>query len=272
MMNPVALALLLLGASPSQDPVLHDARVVLQTSKGELILALYPQLAPRHVDHFLRLVRKGYYDGTRFRIVMRGFIIQHAGHADRLRPLTEEQARLSAERIPAEFGRRRHVRGTLSMARQPDDIDSATTVFTILLGDAPQMDGTYTIFGRVEKGWEILDALASVEVGPDNTPRHPLNVHRAFLVGDGPPAALVVLAGSAIVLGLAAFLLAGRFLPRAAGPVGLSFVIAGFFAGYVMAVPRILEAKEERATLALVVFLSLLALFKLMNKYESPKA
>ena len=140
------------------------------------------------------------------------------------------------------------------------------------------MDGKYTIFGRVEKGLEVLDALASVEVGPNNVPKVPLALHRAFVGGEEaaaphdfhPPRELLVLAGATIAAGLAAFLLGGRLLPRNAVPIGLSLVVSGFFIGFIAAAPRVIGATENRGVLALILFMSLLALFKLMNRYESP--
>jgi cyclophilin family peptidyl-prolyl cis-trans isomerase len=273
------LALLLSLSAAPQQPVLHDARVVLRTSKGDLLLALYPQVAPRHVFHFLRLVRSGYYDGTRFAFIRKGFVMQHAGDVERLHTFTPEQSALRDVKLPAEFSKLRHARGVLSMARRPDNFDSASSVFAIMLGDAPHMDGKYTIFGRVEKGFEVLDQLEAADVRPDGVPKLPVNLHRAFVEGEGeaatptdfaPPKELLIVAGSAIVLGLAAFLLAGRFLPRTAGPIGLTVVIAGFFIGFVAATPRIIEAKENRPILALAAFLALLTLFKLMNRFESP--
>lgn len=267
-----ALALLaLLAAAPIQEPFLHKSRVVLQTSKGEIVLALFPEVAPRHVEHFLKLVRGEVYDGTRFQFVHRGFILQHGGNVDRLRPYTKEQELLAAVRLPAEFSALHHIRGTLSMARMPDDPDSATSVFAILLGDAPHMDGKYTIFGRVERGHDALAALEAAPVRDGGVPRLPLNLHRAVVEGDNPPATLIV-AGALIVAGLAAFFLSGRLLPRNAGPIGLSVVIAGFFVGFVAVTPRVIEAKESRPVLALAVFVSLLALFKLMNRFESPRS
>ncbi|HKS17167.1 MAG TPA: peptidylprolyl isomerase [Planctomycetota bacterium] len=275
----VALAALLAAVAGFQEPVLHEARVVLRTSEGDLVLVLYPQVAPRHVAHFLRLVRSGYYDGTRFGVVMRKYLVQHAGTTDRLRSLTPEQLRLASWRLHAEFGRLPHVRGVLSMSRQPDDLDSATTSFSILFGPAPHLDGNYTIFGRVEKGLDVLAAMEDVEVGPKNVPKLPLNLHRAFVEGEetaqptdfGPPVGLVVVAGVMMVLGLAAFLLSGRVLPRYAGPVGLSIVIVGFFIGFVAGFPRVVESKDHREYLALAVFIAMLGLFRLMGKYESPK-
>lgn len=278
MRTAAALAAVLLLGFGTQDPVLHKDKVVLRTGKGDIVLALYPQVAPRHVKHFLALVRRGFYKGTRFALIRPGFIIQHAGEVERNAGLTDEQRRLANERIPAEFGPLRHVRGALSMSRQPDDIDSAQTSFVILLGDAPQLDGKYTIFGRVEEGWQALDALAATPTGRDFVPREVVNLREAFVKGEEPgppedrrpPGALMAVGGGAIALGLAAFLLAGRALPRAAGPIGLSLVISGFFVGFVAAVPWVIA--EESRWPALILFVSMLALFKLMNRFESPKS
>lgn len=267
-MIPALLALLVLG---QQEPVLHKSRVVLRTSEGDIVLALYPEIAPRHVEHFLRLVRAEFYEGTRFNYLHKGFVLQHAGIVDRLRPYTKEQESLARVKLSAEFGLQHHVRGALSMSREPDDSDSAGSVFAILLGDAPHMDGKYTIFGRVVAGMHVLDALEKLEVGPGFVPKSPVNLHHAFIDGENRDLPLIV-AGAMIVLGLAAFLLSGRVLHRYAGSIGLAVVISGFFIGFVAGTPRVVEAGERRETLALIIFVSLLALFKLMNKFETPRA
>lgn len=265
---------------PGQDPVLHEAKVILRTSKGELRVVLYPQVAPRHVVHFLRLVRSGFYDGTRFQWVHRGFVIQHAGPVDRLRPFTIQQEALGRVRLPVELGNLRHVRGILSMYRLEKEIESGGNIFTILLGDAPQMDGKYSIFGRVDRGFDVLEKLESVEVTAQGAPRDVLNLHRAYVEGEessvpsdfAPPAHLLIVSGGAIAIGLMLFLLAGRLLPRTYGPIGLCAVISGFFIGFVAVTPRVLAAEDRRPALALAVFLALLALFKLMNRFESPRS
>jgi cyclophilin family peptidyl-prolyl cis-trans isomerase len=275
-MKILAVAALLFAAP--QDPVVHESKVVLSTSKGELRVVLYPQVAPRHVAHFLRLVRAGYYDGTRFQWVLKGFLIQHAGYVDRLHTFTPHQADLGRVRLPAELSKLRHVRGVLSMSRDAKDLDSGGSVFAILFGDAPLRDGKYTIFGRVVDGFDVLAKLEDVAVRDEGKPVDPLNLHRAFVEGEEPPAPfdsappvqLLILAGVTIAIGLTLFMLAGRFLPRTAGPIGLCVVISGFFVGFVAATPRVIAAEGNREVLALVVFLALLALFKLMNRFERP--
>jgi len=277
MKSVLALAALLILPAQSREPALSRERIVLRTDKGDLVIALYEETAPVHCRHFLRLVRKGFYDGTRFFRVVPGFAVQNGGEYERLGTLTPELAELATKRLQAEFSKIRHVRGILSMAREDNDFNSARTTFVILLGDAPHLDTRYTVFGKLDGGDDVLSAIAGGELGPDKNPKKPVTVLKAFVVGEKnvPPEEptelrwLLVVGSVAILLGLAAFLLAGRLLPRVAGPLGLVVVFVGFFAGFLGAVPLTVGAGSSAA--ALVVFLSMLALFKLMNKFESPR-
>ena len=274
------LAAVAILAAQAGEPVEHPARVVFTTNEGEITFVLYPEVAPRHVAHFLRLVRNGYYDRTRFNALYKGYLLQHPGHdPERLRSYTPELRKLEETRLPVELSAMRHERGVLTMMRFEDRLDSATTSFAILLGPAPHLDGKYTIFGRIEKGAELLDALSAVEIGADHVPKLPLNLHRACVEGEvpgeiidaDPPVELVAAGGAMMAAGLAVFLLAGRKLPKSGAPIGLTAVITGFFILFVAATPHILKS-ESRGPLALVLFVSFLALFKLMNRFESPKA
>jgi cyclophilin family peptidyl-prolyl cis-trans isomerase len=140
--------------------------VVLHTSLGDLVVALEPDLAPEHVRNFLKLTQTGWYDHTIFHRVVPGFVAQgglgqgRAGnqthYADKwIRPLKGE---FSATR--------KHIRGVLSMART-DDPNSALTSFFIVLAPAPNLDGKYSIFGKVVDGFDTLDKLEKVQRGAD---------------------------------------------------------------------------------------------------------
>jgi cyclophilin family peptidyl-prolyl cis-trans isomerase len=140
--------------------------VVLHTSLGDLVVALEPDLAPEHVRNFLKLTQTGWYDHTIFHRVVPGFVAQgglgqgRAGnqthYADKwIRPLKGE---FSASR--------KHIRGVLSMART-DDPNSALTSFFIVLAPAPNLDGKYSIFGKVVDGFDTLDKLEKVQRGAD---------------------------------------------------------------------------------------------------------
>jgi peptidyl-prolyl cis-trans isomerase B (cyclophilin B) len=272
----LVLGFLLAFSARRQEPALSEERVVLHTSMGDLHLALYPDVAPRHFSHFLRLVRNGVYDGSHFDFVKPGFLIRNAGDYGRPGALTADQARLVQVRVPGEFSSQRHVRGALSMVRDPEDIDSARTSFTILLADAPQLDGKYTIFGRVDAGLDVLESLAGVECDAEGRPRQRVEVVRAEIVGKaggdgsiGIPAPLIPVAAVSIGIGLAAFLLAGKILPRPAGPLGLVLVFFGFLLGFIAA--GLASPAVRSGGIALAVFIGALAFFKLMNRFEGPR-
>lgn len=169
-------------AEPITTPNVSNDRVVLSTDFGELVLALYPDVAPKHIEQIKKLVALGAYDSTHFFRIEPGFIIQLSHIQDRRSPLSADQK--NAERpIPAEFSSTlQHKLGSLSMARW-DDPNSALSSFSILLGDAPHLDGKYTIFGHIESGGLVLQALANA---PRNgtTPKTRLTVRRARLVDD----------------------------------------------------------------------------------------
>lgn len=138
-------------------------RAVLATTAGDITVELFPDRAPEHVRNFLRLSGAGIYDGTAFHRVVRGFVIQ-TGSLDTRGPLTERQQKLVRTTLPPEFNETRHTRGILSMARG-DDPASASTSFFIMTGDAPSLDGKYTVFGRVVDG---LDVVENIEQSPLN--------------------------------------------------------------------------------------------------------
>lgn len=144
--------------APGMTPIIGEERIILSTNLGDLVLALYPEVAPRHVDQLLRLVRAGAYDTTRVVRVEPGFVIQFSDIHDREVPLTQEQRAVEQD-LPAEFSSSlHHELGTLSMARW-DDPNSARSSFSILLGEAPHLNGAYTIFGHLESGGSVLQKI-----------------------------------------------------------------------------------------------------------------
>lgn len=175
------LALLLLtfsGARASTPPPKPDHPVlILRTSAGDIAAELLPELAPRHVAQILTLARKGIYDGFRFHRVDPGFVAQVSTQYDRLTPLTRDQSAV-IHPLEAEFSTAIHHRGTLSMARG-EDPNSAEVSFSILLGDAPHLDGQYTIFGRVIRGMDTVDAIEKTQVTRQFAPFKRITVYRA---------------------------------------------------------------------------------------------
>jgi len=139
---------------PRRAPAMvEDGRVCeLTTSLGTLVLEFFPGVAPRHVANFHELVERGFYDGLTFHRIIPGYVVQ-AGC-----PLGTGEGG-PGYLIENEFNDRPHRRGTLSMARM-GNWDSAGSQFFICLSDRPELDGKYTVFGRVIRGDEVLDEIA----------------------------------------------------------------------------------------------------------------
>jgi peptidyl-prolyl cis-trans isomerase B (cyclophilin B) len=138
-------------------------RAVIDTTVGSITLAFDEGKAPEHIRNFLQLAQAGVFDGTAFHRVVRGFVAQTGALNTRSAPLTDKQQKL-VHRLQPEFSDTKHVRGILSMARG-EDPGSATTSFFVVLGDAPSLDGKYSVFGHVVDG---MDTLAKIESTPVN--------------------------------------------------------------------------------------------------------
>ena len=156
-------------------------RAVLETTAGPITIVLFPDRAPAHVRNFLRLADAGVYDGMAFHRVVPGFVIQTGSLASRETPLQEEQQALVGNLAP-EFSDTLHVNGIVSMARG-DDPNSASTSFFIVTGTATELDGVYTVFGRVVDG---LTAVERIDAAPTEgeTPIERIELRRVRLERD----------------------------------------------------------------------------------------
>jgi len=139
---------------------LSQYHVVMATSKGNIVIEMLPGKAPNHARHFLRLASLGAYDKTAFHRIAPGFVIQAGDLNTRSEPVPQN-AQKYVEKIRAEINDVKHTAGIVSMARG-DEIDSALTSFFIVLGDQPALDGTYTVFGRVVEGMDVVEKIAAV--------------------------------------------------------------------------------------------------------------
>ena len=137
---------------------------VLKTNDGEMVVEFWPEVTPRTVENFKKLARQGFYDGTAFHRIMKGFMIQ-GGDPNTKDPSKESSYGTGGPgyKIPAEFNDRPHVRGVLSMARSADP-NSAGSQFFICLGTASSLDHKYTAFGKVIKGLDVLDKIGETPV------------------------------------------------------------------------------------------------------------
>ncbi|GMP58251.1 hypothetical protein CsSME_00021979 [Camellia sinensis var. sinensis] len=129
------------------------------TNYGDIEFGFYPTVAPQTVEHIFKLVRLGCYNTNHFFRVDKGFVAQVADVVGgRTVPMNEEQKVEADKTVVGEFSDVKHVRGILSMGRYADP-NSAASSFSMLLGDAPHLDGQYAIFGKVTRGDETLRKL-----------------------------------------------------------------------------------------------------------------
>ena len=153
-----------------QTPQDGEEVAVIETGEGQIVLMFYPGKAPRHVENFKTLSRRGFYDGTRFHRTINGFMIQ--GGDPNSKDLSKAQIwgtggneiEGSEINLPAEFNDIRHDAGVLSMARSQDP-DSASSQFFIMHKASPHLDGQYSAFGRVVKGQDVVDKIATKPSG-----------------------------------------------------------------------------------------------------------
>jgi cyclophilin family peptidyl-prolyl cis-trans isomerase len=158
------VAVVAVASAPAwaQDkPAAKTPRAVITLAKGgEITLEFWPQDAPKHVENFLALARKGFYDGQRVHRVEKGFVVQFGDPQTKTLPMDDDRIGTGGpgHKVKAEFNRRKFDRGVLGMARS-DDPDSAGSQVYLMLGDAHFLNGKYTAFGKVTKGMEIVDKM-----------------------------------------------------------------------------------------------------------------
>jgi peptidyl-prolyl cis-trans isomerase B (cyclophilin B) len=134
---------------------------VITTTKGDLTLEFWPDVAPGHVENFKKLAKKGFYDGTAFHRIIKGFMIQGGCPNSKKGAGGMPGTGGPGYQIKAEFNSKNHVRGVLSAARSSNP-DSAGSQFFICHGDAKFLDKQYTAYGQLVKGDEVLEAIATV--------------------------------------------------------------------------------------------------------------
>jgi len=134
---------------------------IISTSYGDMTLAFWPEVAPKTVENFKKLAREGFYDGTAFHRIIKGFMVQGGC------PNTKAGARGMpgtgdpGYKVKAEFNEKPHVRGVISMARSASP-DSAGCQFFICHGEARFLDRQYTVFGSLVAGDDVLERIATV--------------------------------------------------------------------------------------------------------------
>lgn len=141
---------------------------MIKTSEGTMVVQFWTDAAPQTIENFKKLARAGFYDGTAFHRIVKGFMIQGGD------PITKDASKESrfgtgnaGYTMKAEFNDHLHIRGVISMAREPDP-DSASCQFFICLGPARSLDHQYTAFGKLIKGEDVLDKIGDTPVTRNN--------------------------------------------------------------------------------------------------------
>ena len=143
-------------------------KAIIKTRFGEIEMKFHPELAPNHVENFIKLAKSGFYNGTIFHRVIPGFMIQGGdpNTKNSLRKETYGQGGPKDEKgnpilLKAEFTDTPHKRGTVSMARATEP-DTAGSQFFIVVEDSFFLDRKYTVFGEVTKGLGVADKIANL--------------------------------------------------------------------------------------------------------------
>ena len=157
-------------------------RVMLETKYGDIELQLFPDLAPKHVENFIQLTESGFYNGTIFHRVIPDFMIQGGDPNTKGTDKSIYGRGGPGHTVKAEFSRRTHKRGILSMART-NDPDSAGSQFFIVTKDSPFLDMKYTVFGEVTNGMKVVDQIAAQRRDNRDNPLQRIEIN-AYVIKD----------------------------------------------------------------------------------------
>ena len=163
-MTGLALVTATIRAEEKKPMNTSNEVAVIKTSEGEMVVQFWTDAAPSTIENFKKLARSGFYDGTIFHRIVKGFMIQ-GGDPNSKDPAKENSYGQGdpGYKIKAEFNDHSHERGVISMARGPDR-DSAGSQFFICLAPVPRLDGQYTTFGKLIKGADVLEKIGDIPV------------------------------------------------------------------------------------------------------------
>lgn len=166
------------NASQALDP---ENTLYLELKGGRVVIEMFPDKAPSHVARIKELVRKGFYDGVVFHRVIEGFMAQTGDP-------TGTGMGGSGQKLNAEFNDKKHVRGTVSMARASDP-NSADSQWFICFDTASFLDGQYTVWGQVVGGMEFVDQIKKGDPNNNGKVSEPDKVVKIQVAADADKAA-----------------------------------------------------------------------------------
>jgi peptidyl-prolyl cis-trans isomerase B (cyclophilin B) len=154
------------SAGKAAAPAAAEEVAILETSKGNMVIAFWPQEAPKTVANFKKLARQGFYDGTGFHRIIKGFMIQGGDPKSKNPAAPDLGTGDPGYKIADEFNFHKHVPGVISMANSGTP-NSAGSQFFIMDTSAPFLDGKYTAFGYLLDGMKVFKQIANTPVGPN---------------------------------------------------------------------------------------------------------
>lgn len=146
--------------SDSKEIKMAETKAIIETKFGNIELKFFPDVAPNHVNNFISLAKKGFYDGTTFHRVIPGFMIQGGDPNSKNQDKSTHGTGGPGYTVKAEFNDKPHKKGVLSMARSGHP-DSAGSQFFICAADAFFLDKQYTVFGEVVSGMDVVDKIVT---------------------------------------------------------------------------------------------------------------
>jgi peptidyl-prolyl cis-trans isomerase B (cyclophilin B) len=167
----VAFSVTSIESIMAADTAPKAPRAIIKTKFGDIEIEFYPDVAPRHVENFIKLAKDGFYNGTIFHRVIPGFMIQGGdpNTKDTLKKETYGQGG-PGHNVKAEFNDIPHKRGIVSMARAADP-DSAGSQFFIVVEDSRFLDRKYSVFGQVKKGIGVADKIVNLPRDERDNPK-----------------------------------------------------------------------------------------------------
>jgi peptidyl-prolyl cis-trans isomerase B (cyclophilin B) len=159
-----------------------DTKAIIETKFGNIELKFFPDVAPNHVNNFIELAKKGFYDGTTFHRVIPGFMIQGGDPNSKNPDKSSHGMGGPGYTLKAEFNDKPHKIGTLSMARAASP-DSAGSQFFICVADSSFLDRQYTVFGEVVSGMDVVNKIVSQSRDMRDNPNERIEM-KVKIVGD----------------------------------------------------------------------------------------
>jgi peptidyl-prolyl cis-trans isomerase B (cyclophilin B) len=153
------------AAKPAAKPTANEV-AVMETSKGRMVVEFWEKDAPQTVANFKKLARQGYFDGTGFHRIIKGFMIQGGDPKSKNANASDLGTGGPGYTVKDEFNSHPHVKGVLSMANTGTP-NSAGSQFFVMHGTSPNLDGHYTAFGRLIAGMDVLDKIANSSTAPN---------------------------------------------------------------------------------------------------------